>query len=104
VGVRKDFCEEVTTADSDKTIYSRTSGRVMKVYELTITNRNTTAAARVRVWDGPSADARLKLDIIIGVYESVVLNASFYREFKHGDIVAQSDVVPVTITGSGEEE
>jgi len=104
MGIKKDFCVEITTADTDTDVYLRTSGRIMKVNELTITNRNTTTASRVRLWDGPSADARLKFDIIVGPEESVVLNTNFYREFKYGNIVGQATVVPITISGSGFEE
>jgi len=94
---------EITTPDSDTTIYRRTTGRVVKNVELTIVNHNTTTVSRVRIWDGPSADGRLKFDVRLAVEETIVIT-DIHREFKYGDLVAQATAVPVSISGKIDEE
>jgi len=94
---------EITTANSDTTIYKRTTGRVVKVIELTIVNHNTTTVSRVRIWDGPSTDARLRYDVRLAPEESVVIT-DIYRQFKYGDLVAQATAVNVSISGKIDEE
>jgi len=104
MGIQKTFpTKEITTANTDTEVYKRTSGRRLKIKELEITNHSTTAPSRVRIWDGPSADGRLKVDVWVGTQETLEI-FGLERIIEYGNVIAQATVVNVSVSGSGEEE
>jgi len=98
--MRKDFMIEITTANTDTTVHSRTPGRRFELRELTVSNRGIDET-RVRLWDGASGEGRLRHDQTLGI-ETFHL-CDLHRRFEYGDVVAQATVVPVSISGWGEE-
>jgi len=104
MGIQKTFpTTTITSANTDTEVYKRTSGRRLKIKELEITNHNTTSPSRVRIWDGPSTDGRLKADVWVGTQATMPL-PNLARIVEHGNVVAQATVVDVSVSGSGEEE
>lgn len=98
---------DISTASTDTTIYSKTSGRKLFITGLIITNKNTTNDATVDLYDGASADGRKLLSVIVPSGETLLLNKNILGDSvycEYGDLVAQSDQVTVTITPCGYEE
>jgi len=91
----------ISETGTDTTVYSRTSGRKFIIKEILVTN-DSTAKAKVQLWDGPSADGRQKLNMNIASGDTVAFNR-LHREFEYGDVIAQTDNATVEISGSGVE-
>jgi hypothetical protein len=102
MGIKKEI-PSVSVGASDVVLYARTPGRVFKLTELVVTNPST-GTARIQIFDGPSTENRLKLDVELGGEETVELDGK-HRVFGYGDVVAK--VVAggtIVVSGSGEEE
>jgi len=93
----------ITAADTDTTIYKRTAGRRFILRSLTISNR-AAALARVRLWDGPSAEGRVRVDLQVAAGEAVAVTDLRGITFEFGDVVGQSTQVPVDVQVGGFEE
>jgi len=94
----------ITTANSDATIYKRTTGRKFYLRTIIIANRSGVTAT-ITLWDGPSADGRVKARFIVAESENPVITDGGLKgiTWEYGDVVAQSDKVPVDIVVGGVE-
>jgi len=97
---------EVTAIDTDVDIYLVSNGRKFILKSIMVNNR-TTSDARIRLWDGPSADGKIRLDIGIAAgategLDEAILGGEPGHSFSN-KVVAQSTVQPVTIQVRGFE-
>jgi len=90
---------EIDTADTDKTVLTVPNNRIAYITEIQIRNPNA-SAARVRLWDkytiNSTSYSKKKLDVTVAANDTVVFDT---KDAKHviGELVAQSDTVPVQI-------
>jgi len=94
---------EITSANTDTDVYKRTTARKFWLRNFIISNRSA-ALARVRLWDGASAGGRTKIDVLVAASATFAVNDLKGISFEYGNVVGQSDNVPVSIQVGGEEE
>jgi len=96
--------DAVEVSDTDTTIYKVTSGRTFQLRGVIITNP-TTGDVRVSLYDGPSADGRKKLDVIVAAGQTKVLDKNVLEgiEFKYGDVVGVSSTAGAVVVVTGDE-
>jgi len=97
--------DAIEVSDSDTTIYKVTPGRTFLLRGVIITNP-TADTVRVTLYDGPSADGRKKLDIIVAASETKVLDKNVLEgiEFKYGDVVGVSSPAGAVVVVTGDEQ
>lgn len=90
---------DITTADTDTTVFAIPKNRICDILEIEIRNP-TASTARVRLWDKYTIDAtpisRVKADYDVAAGDTIVLDV---KEAKHviGTLVAQSTIGGVQI-------
>jgi len=97
---------DISSMDTDTTIYTRTSGRKLYITKIVATNQNTGVDATLDLYDGASSNNRKLLTIIVpagSTKEIDKLDDSVYCEY--GNLVGKVNTTgTVTVTPIGYEQ
>jgi len=100
------LAKDISSMDTDITIYERTSGRKLYITKIVATNQNTGVDATLDLYDGDSSDGRKLLTIIVPAGQTKEvdkLDDSVYCEY--GDLKGRVNTTgTVTVTPIGYEQ